>query len=317
MIAVTGAAGRLGVKVATRLAKLGIKQRLIVRDPARAPKLSGAEVACASSYGDAIAMGKALKGVETLFLIAARDKFGILLMSALKKEAPPPYDRLQQHNTAIDVAAAVGVKRIVYLSAINAAADATFILGKDHYYTEEHIRTIGVPFTFLRMGLYTDHVPLAVSTDFVIRAPAGEGRAAWVTRDDIADVAVAVLTGNGHEGQVYDITGPEALTMEETAERLSFATGHKITYQMQTPHEARTLRTTSRLDRFEAERKAVTGSGLSDFEVEVMVTHFLQIAAGELANVSDTVPKLAGHKAQSLAEFLQQHPESYQYLLNP
>ena len=209
MIAITGAAGRLGVKVATRLAKLGVKQRLIVRDPARAPNLSGAEVACASSYGDAIAMGKALKGVETLFLISARDRFGILLMSALKKETPPPYDRLQQHVTAIDVAAAVGVKRIVYLSAINAAADATFILSKDHYYTEEHIRTIGVPFTFLRMSLYTDHVPLAVSTDFVIRAPAGEGRAAWVTRDDIADVAVAVLTENGHEGQAYDITGPD------------------------------------------------------------------------------------------------------------
>jgi NAD(P)H dehydrogenase (quinone) len=165
MIAVTGAAGRLGVKVATRLAKLGVKQRLIVRDPARAPNLSGAEVACASSYGDAIAMGKALKGVVTLFLISARDRFGILLMSALKKETPPPYDRLQQHVTAIDVAAAVGVKRIVYLSAINAAADATFILSKDHYYTEEHIRTIGVPFTSLRMSLYTDHVPLDLTPE--------------------------------------------------------------------------------------------------------------------------------------------------------
>jgi NAD(P)H dehydrogenase (quinone) len=316
MIAVTGATGRLGGRVVARLAKLGVKQRLIVRDPARAPNLPGAEIAAASSYGDAIAMGQALKGVETLFLISARDRFGILLMSALKKETPPAYDRLQQHVTAIDVAAAVGVKRIVYLSVINPAADATFILSKDHYYTEEHIRAIGVPFTFLRMSLYTDNVPLAVSTDFIIRAPAGEGRAAWVTRNDVSDVAIAVLTEHGHEGQVYDITGPEALTMRETAERLSFATGHKITYKMQTPHEARTSRTTSRLDRFEAERWAVTGRGLSDFEVEVMVTHFLQIATGELANVSDTVPKLTGHKAQSLAEFLQQHPESYQYLLN-
>jgi NAD(P)H dehydrogenase (quinone) len=167
------------------------------------------------------------------------------------------------------------------------------------------------------MGLYTDHVPLAVSTDGIIRAPAGEGRAAWVTRDDIADVAAVVLSENGHEGQVYDITGPEALTMVETAERLSFATGRRITYQMQTPHEARTLRTTSRLDRFEAERCAVTGSGLSDYEVEVMVTHFMQIAVGELANVSDTVPRLTGHRAQSLADFLQQNPESYRYLLSP
>jgi len=57
IIAVTGAAGRLRVKVAARLAKLGIKQRLIVRDLARAPNLPGAEVVCASSSGDAMAMG--------------------------------------------------------------------------------------------------------------------------------------------------------------------------------------------------------------------------------------------------------------------
>jgi NAD(P)H dehydrogenase (quinone) len=262
-----------------------------------------------------VAMGRALAGVDTLFLVSARDKFGILLNSALKNETPPPYDRLQEQITAIDAAAAVGVKRIVYLSAINAEKDSTFILSRDHYYTEEHLRKLGVPFTILRMGLYTDHVPLAVSMDGVIRAPAGEGRAAWVTRDDIADVAVAVLTGNGHAGCTYDITGPEALTLKETAERLSFSTGRRITYQMQTPHEARTLRTTSRLDRFEAEVKAVNGRGLGDYEVEVMVSHFLQIATGELSNVSDTVPRLTGHRAQSLAGYLQQHPESYRYLL--
>jgi NAD(P)H dehydrogenase (quinone) len=98
---------------------------------------------------------------------------------------------------------------------------------------------------------------------------------------------------------------------------LSFVTGRSITYQMQIPHEARTMRTTSRLDRFEAERRAITGSGLSEYEVEVLVTHFLQIATGELASVSDAVPRLTGHKAQSLADFLQKHPESYQYLLSP
>jgi NAD(P)H dehydrogenase (quinone) len=315
MIAITGAAGQLGGRVAARLSRLGIEQRLIVRDPNRAPHLPGAEIAQASSYGDAVAMGRALRDVETLFLVSARDKFGILLMSALKNETPKPYDRLQEQFTAIDAAAAVGVKRIVYLSAINPEKDATFVLARDHYFTEEHIRKIGVSFTFLRMSLYTDHVPLAVSMDGVIRAPAGEGRAAWVTRDDIADVAVAVLAENGHAGQVYDITGPEALTMAETAERLSFATGRRITYQMQTPHEARTLRTTSRLDRFEAEVKAINGKGLGDYEVEVMVTHFLQIAAGELSNVRDTVPRLTGHQAQSLADYLRQHPESYRYLL--
>jgi len=294
---------------------MGLAQRLIVRDPSRAPHLPGAEIRQASSYGDAAAMGRALAGVEILFLVSARDRFGVAQLSARNQAVASPYNRLQQHLTAVDAAAAVGVKHIVYLSALNAAPDATFILAHDHFYTEEHIRGLGVPFTFLRASLYTDNLPQSVSPDYVIRAPAGEGRAAWVTRDDIADAAVAILTGTGHAGRTYDITGPEALTMAETAGRLSSVVGRKISYHSQTPHEARATRSTSRLEKFEAERLKLTGKGLSDYEVEVFVTHFLQIAAGELATVSQSVLDLTGHPPASLADFLQQHPESYQHLL--
>jgi NAD(P)H dehydrogenase (quinone) len=316
MIAVTGANGELGRRVVARLAKMGVRQRLIVRNPEKAPRLPGAEVAVASGYGNAAAMGRALQGVETLFLISAYDRFGVVRDAIMQGKAPPAYDRVQQHCTAADAAAAVGVRRIVYLSAMGAAPDATFILAHDHYFTEEHIRNIGVEYTFLRMSLYTDQVPVMVSDGGIIRGPGGGGRAAWVTRDDIADVAAVVLTESGeHEGMTYDVTGPEAITLAETAEKLSFATGQKITYQMQTPHEARQTRTTSGMDKFEAERRAKTGSGLSDYDVEVFVTHFLQIATGELSKVSDTVPKLTGHQAQSLSEYLQTHPESYKHLL--
>lgn len=315
MIAITGATGELGGRVAKRLAGLGLSQRVIVRDPSRTPHLAGAEIVAATSYGDADSMGQALKGIRTLFLVSARDRFGVAHISAKNHTKPPPYDRLQQQITAVDSAVAGGVKHMVYLSVLNAAPDATFILAHDHFYTEEHIRATGMPFTFLRASLYMDNVPHSVSADDVIRAPAGEGRAAWVTRDDIADVVVSVLTGTGHEGRTYDVTGPEALTMDETAERLSVAVGRKIVYQAQTPQEARDTRSTSRLEKFEAERRMLTGHGLDDYEVAVFVTHFLQIATGELAEVSDTVPELTGHSAQSLAEYLRQHPESYGHLL--
>ncbi|MBA7623818.1 Quinone oxidoreductase 2 [subsurface metagenome] len=317
MLAVTGATGQVGGRVAARLAKLGRKQRLIVRDPARAPNLPNAEVVPASSYGNAVAMGRALSGVDTLFMVSAQDRMGAVQRSAAEKVPNPTYDRTMQQVTAVDTAAAVGVRRIIYLSFLNAAADSTFVLARDHFHTEEHIRALGMPFTFLRMSLYTENVPVHVSDDGVIRAPAGEGHASWVTRDDLADVAVAVMTESGHEGCTYDVTGPEALTMVETAERLSYATGRNITYQVQTPHEARTTHTTSGMDKFEAEEIRLTGSGLDDYAVEVWVTHFLQIATGELATVSDTVPRLTGHPAQSLAEYLEKHPESYQHLLAP
>ena len=317
MLAVTGATGQVGGQVAARLAKLRLKQRLIVRDPKRTPSLPGAEVVQASSYGDAVAMGRALSGIDTLFLVSAHDRMGAAHRSAVENVPNPTYDRTMQQVTAVDAAAAVGVRRIVYLSFLNAAADSTFVLARDHYHTEEHIRALGVPFTFLRMSLYTENVPLRVSDDGVIRAPAGEGRAAWVTRDDLADVAVVVMTESGHENCTYDVTGPEALTMAETAERLSYATGRTISYQAQTPHEARATHTTSGLDKFEAERRSLTGSGLNEYEVEVWITHYLQIATGELATVSDAVPRLTGHPAQSLADYLDRHPERYRHLLAP
>jgi NAD(P)H dehydrogenase (quinone) len=316
-LAVTGAGGELGSRVAAGLARIGFSQRLIVRDLTRAPHLPGAEAIQVSSYGDASGMRRALAGIHKLFLISARDRFGVAHISAKNHVPPPSYDRLQEHRTAVDAAAAVGVQHIIYLSVINAAPHATFILAHDHFHTEEHIRAKGVPFTFLRAGLYTDNVPQCVSADDGIRVPAGEGRAAWVTRDDIARVAVSVLTETGHEGRTYDVTGPEALTMAETAERLSAVVGRRIFYHAQTPQEARTSHSTSRLEKYEAERRLLTGHGLDDYEVEVFVTHFLQIATGELSGVSNTVPDLTGYPAQSLAQYLRQHPESYRHLLNP
>jgi hypothetical protein len=71
----------------------------------------------------------------------------------------------------------------------------------------------------------------------------------------------------------------------------------------------------SGLDKYEADRLALTGKGVSDYEVEVWVSHFMQIATGELSVVSDTVPRLTGHKAQTLSDYLYNHPESYRYLL--
>jgi NAD(P)H dehydrogenase (quinone) len=315
MLAVTGATGEVGGRVAARLARLGLPQKLIVRDPSRAPCLPGAEICQVASYGDPAAMGKALRGADTLFLVSAHDEMLVIKQTEDNHIPLPYYDRLHQHISAVCSAAAVGVRRIVYLSFLNAAPDATFILSREHYRTEEFIRSTGMAFAFLRQGLYMDKVPTHVMSDDTIRACAGEGRAAWTARDDIADVVVAVMTGNGHEGQIYNVTGPEALTMAETAERLSTVIGRKISYQAQTPHEVRTYRNTSRLIDIEMNRRATSNRGMTEIEVEGWVSHYLQIATGEGGPVSDTVPRLTGHPAQSLAQYLEKHPESYRGLL--
>jgi NAD(P)H dehydrogenase (quinone) len=308
MFVVTGSTGEIGRRVAEGLAGLGLRQRLIVRDPARAPQLPGAEIAQVASYGDARAMGRALSGVETLFLVSGHDSIGIIHRAMMNGEPVPSHNRVHEHIAAVAAAVAVGVERIVYLSFVSPAPDATFILAREHFHTEEYIRSTGVVFTFLRQSLYMDRVAQHVARSNVIRVPAGEGRVAWVSRDDVADAAIGALTGAGHAGQAYDITGPEALTMAETAERLSQALGRPITYEAQTPHEARTARNTSRMEEMEAARKERTGQGLTDLEVEIWISHYLQIATGEAAQVSEAVPLLCGRQAESLAEFLGKYP---------
>ncbi len=315
MLGITGASGQVGSRIAARIADLGLSQRLIVREAARAPVLEGAQIAEARSYSDVAAMVRALAGVDRLFLVSARDRFGVAHMAAKSGTQPPPYERLREQLAAVDAAVEAGVRHIVYLSVMSAAPDAVFLLAPDHYHTEQYIQATGIPFTFLRSSLYTDNVPQCVSADDVMRVPAGDGRAAWVTRDDVAAAAAAVLAGEGHEGCTYDITGPEALTMAETAQRLSGVLDRKIVYQAQTPEEARKTRSTSRLEKFEAERRMLTGHGLDEYEVEVFVTHFTQIAHGDLSGVSDAVPRLTGRSAESLADYLRTHPESYSHLL--
>jgi NAD(P)H dehydrogenase (quinone) len=284
VIAVSGASGAVGGRVAARLASLGHTQILIVRDRSRAPNLLGAEAAQAS-YENPQTMRRALAGVETFFMVSAGEAA----------------DRVRQHIAAVDAAVAAGVERIVYLSFINAAPDATFTFARDHWHTEEHVREVGLRHTFLRDNMYIDFLPALAGTDGIIRGPAGEGRVGAVARDDIADVAVAVLLGDGHDGRTYDVTGPRAITLHQVAEELSRVTGRSITYHTETLDEAYESR---------------SSYGAPDFEVEGWVTSYAAIATGELDVVSDTVSRLTGHPPITLADFLHRHPDSYRHLLS-
>ena len=283
MYAVTGATGRVGSRVARRLAEAGVVQRCIVRNVPRGPKLPRAEVAQAT-YDDSEAMRRALDGVDTLFLVSASEA----------------EDRVSEHTAAVDAAVAVGVSRILYLSFLNAAPDATFTFARDHWHTEAHIRGSGLRFTFLRDSLYQDFMPVYVGGDLTIRGPAKDGRVSTVAVDDIADVATAVLLANSeHDDMTYDVTGPAALTLDEVARELSRASGRRVRYQPETLDEAYDSR-----EHF----------GAPEYQVNGWVTTYVAIATGELSTVSDAVPQLTGHRATTLADTLHRYPELVQHL---
>lgn len=275
-LAVTGSTGRLGGRVADRLAGRGVAQRLVCRDPSRAPRLAGAE-AVAASYGDGDAVRAALAGVEVLLLVSA-------------SESP---DRVQQHLTAVDAAADAGVRHVVYTSFLGAAPDATFTLARDHWATEQRLREAagrtGLTWTFLRDSLYADFLPLMAGDDGVLRGPAGEGRAALVATDDVADAAVAVLLDPAaHAGATYDLTGPQALSFAEMAQVLT-AAGRPTSYVDETLEQAYASR---------------AGYGAPDWQVDAWVSTYTAVAAGELERVSPDVERLTGRPATSLEELL-------------
>ena len=273
MIATTGSTGQLGRRVAHRLADRGIEQRLVVRDPARASTLPGSHLATAD-YGDGSAVRAALDGIDTVFMVSAA-------------ETP---ERVQQHITFIDAAVDAGVRRIVYVSFFGASPTATFTLARDHWVTEEHLRSVGVAYTILRDNIYADFTPHFIGTDGNIRGPAGDGRVAVVGQTDIADVATAVLTSDGaYDGQTLDLTGPEALTMYEIATILSDHLRRTVGYVPETIEEAYASR-------------AVYGA--PPWQLDAWVSTYTAIAAGELSGISEDVIEVTGHPATSLADVL-------------
>ena len=272
-LGVTGSTGGLGGMVARQLAELGSAQRLLVRDPARAPVLDGATPAVCS-YADSAAARQALDGVKVLFMVSAA-------------ETP---DRVQQHTAFIDAAAGAGVQHVVYTSLYGAAPDATFTLARDHYATEEHIRASGMDFTFLRDNFYLDFLPLLAGEDGVIRGPAGDGIFSGVAREDIARCAVAVLRDPAiHKGATYNLTGPEELTLAQAAGIITESTGRTITYQPETVEEAYASR---------------ASYGAPPWQVDAWVSTYTAIAAGEMAGISPDVHGLTGEDPISLREFL-------------
>ena len=273
-IAVTGATGPLGARVADLLAAQGVPLRLVVRDPDRAPHLPDAEVAVAS-YGDAGAVEAALRGVEVALMVSAGESA----------------TRAQDQATFVSAAAAAGVRQLVYTSFAAASPDAVFTLGRDHGATEAAITASGLAFTFLRDNFYADALPLFAGADRVARGPAGEGRCSFVVRDDVAQVAAAVLgQPDAHAGATYTLTGPDSLTLTQAYAVLSEVTGQRFRFEDETLTQA-----------YASRREGWPGE--PDWVYDAWVSTYAAIATGALAPVSPDVERILGRPATTLGAF--------------
>ncbi|GAB3257541.1 SDR family oxidoreductase [Arthrobacter pigmenti] len=272
-IAVTGSTGGIGGRVAGILSAASVAQRLPVRDVSRAPVLPGAATVRAD-YADRESVETALSGVRVLFMVSATETA----------------DRMHHHRTFVDAAADAGVEHIVYTSFYGASEEATFTFAREHWATEEYIRSKGLDFTFLRNNLYQDVMPEFAGDDGVVRGPGGSGRLAVVARDDVAAAAAVVLQNPaGHAGRTYNLTGPESLTFEQIAATITDVTGRQVRFHNETVSEA-----------YESRKKW----DAAPWQYDAWVSTYTAVAKGELDGVSGDVELLTGRAPVSLREFL-------------
>lgn len=281
-ILVTGASGNLGRRVVELLLeqKAG-KIVAMTRDPARIAELValGAE-ARRGDFDDPASLAAAFAGVERLLLIST-DAVG------------RPGGRHEHHSAAVDAAVAAGVKHIVYTSGPAPHPDAGFPIADDHYWTEHAVAATPGSWTILRNSLYAE-VALgglvnAVGMGRLVTAAADGGRS-YVTREDCARVAAAVLAAPVEGRRILDVTGPAPVTQADLAAIASDLTGKII---------ARVAVSEAQL------RDGLRQAGLPPVVIDMIAGFDRDTAQGYYGMATPVVEKLTGRKPTAIRAFLE------------
>lgn len=278
-ILVTGASGHLGQAVLQTLLKHG-QTNLIgtTRSPEKLADFAkqGVEIRSAD-FAHPEGLADAFKGATRLLVISGSE-VGI---------------RVQQHKNAIDAAKKAGVRHIMYTSLVNAQTSISAV-APDHVATESHIQDSGLHYTFLRNNTYSDFLlffslPQAIETGMFYGC-AGNGKVAYVTRQDCANAAAgALMNAARYENAVFDITGPASYSAAEVASLVSDLKNKPIAYNDLSPQDY---------------KAALITSGLPEPVAELFVSTDLSTRHGDVASVSDGVEELSGQAPQDLRSFL-------------
>lgn len=282
MILVIGGTGKVGGELVKQLAQAGVKTRVLVRSAQKAEAIH--KLGLETAEGDVTQIATieaALKGVEGLFLLTtANPNMGdieIAVMDAAKKAS---------------------VKKIVLLSAMGVSAQSPMTLGRQHAKAEDHLRNLGLAYTILQPTGFMQNILGSAGSikQGAIYSNFKDGQIAMIDARDIAAVALAALTKPGHEGKTYGITGGEAFSYYQLADKISALTGKKVSYVDVPSSEV---------------VKAMTGFGAPEWLAKDLATLGEAFAAGYGAATTDVVEKATGKKPITIDQFLKDHVEAF------
>jgi uncharacterized protein YbjT (DUF2867 family) len=279
MILVLGASGNVGSQVVARLGERGSRARAAFHsaDKAAAAALPAGITPVVVDAAEPASLRAALAGVTRLFVVS-----------------PATPDLSRHEANAIAAAQAAGVAHVVKLSIYPAHEQYTF--GRAHCASETSLRQSGLAYTLVRANAYMQNFVNffagSIRAQGAFHLPARDARVSHIDLRDVADVIVETLTRPGHEGQAYDLTGPEAITYGEAAARLSRALGKPVTYVDVAPADF---------------KRAMLGYGAPEWLVDGMIDYERLCIEGGAAAVTDTFARLMGKKPRSFDDFARDH----------
>lgn len=281
MILITGASGNVGSEVLRQAVAAGLKLRAAYQTPDKAAKAPPGVETVLVDFSKPFTLGPALKGIDKLFLVG-----------------PPTADLPALEANVVAEAKRAGVPHIVKLSAMGGRA-ATF--PGMHAESEDRIKTSGLAYTFVRGNGFMQNFVLydspTIRSQNAFYGTVGDGAVSHIDIRDIAAVVVRVLGDKGREGKAYDLTGPEALTNSQVAEKISRAVGRKVSYVNLAPADY---------------KKAVLGAGVPEWSADALIDLQRLYREGGASRVTSAVEDITGRKATTFDQFLKDHASAFQ-----
>jgi uncharacterized protein YbjT (DUF2867 family) len=283
MILVTGASGTVGSEVLKQLREQGPNVRAAFHSAEKAARAKKQGIdSVVLDYADRASTAAALKGVDKVFLLG-----------------PTVPNQVELENTVVEEAKKAGVRHIVKLSVLDAAGEK-YTFAKWHRAVEKTIERSGLKYTFLRSNEFMQNTLTyylgTIKSEGAFYLPTKDSKNSVIDVRDIAAVAVKALTASGHENKVYELTGPEALSHEQIAQKLSAEVGKQIKYVDISPA---------------AYKEGAVAAGMPESYVDAILNLYQLYVAGGAQRVTKDVERVTGRKPRTFDEFARDHAAAF------
>jgi uncharacterized protein YbjT (DUF2867 family) len=278
MILITGASGSVGKTVLAEVARSGRKHRAMYRSKEEAMQAPAGTDTVIADFADKASLAVALRGVESVYLVCS-----------------PIPNLVQLESNAIEACEAGGVQRVVLNSALG-AGDYPKSFPSWHRKVENKLKTTKMAHCILRPNSFMQNVLTyfapSIRTQGAFYSSMGNARTSYLDVRDIAVVAAKALHGGEHDGQTYELNGPEALTYAEVADKISKHAKISIKY-VDIP--------------LEAQRKAMLDQGMPEWQVTALLELQEYYTNGNGGVVDGLLERLLGRPPIRMNAFLQEY----------